>query len=77
MVKLIGTKKISTAVFISGTGSNLESLIKFSLKKESPIKVNLIFSSNSKAKGLKYAKIYNIKKKFITIIKKEPLKKKL
>ena len=42
MVKLIGPKKIRTAVFISGTGSNLKNLIKFSLKKNSPIKVNLI-----------------------------------
>ena len=34
MVKLIGPKKIRTAVFISGTGSNLKNLIKFSLKKK-------------------------------------------
>ena len=33
MVKLIGLKKVKTAVFISGTGSNLKSLIKFSLLK--------------------------------------------
>ena len=39
MVKLTGTKKIRTAVFISGMGSNLKKLIKFSLKKTSPIKV--------------------------------------
>ena len=63
MVKLIGPKKVRTAVFISGTGSNLENLIKFSLKKKSPIEVNLIISNNSKAKGLKYARIYKIKKK--------------
>ena len=63
MVELIGPKKVRTAVFISGTGSNLENLIKFSLKKKSPIKVNLIISNNSKAKGLRYAKIYKIKKK--------------
>ena len=63
MVKLIGPKKIRTAVFISGTGSNLENLIKYSLKKKSPIEVNLIISNNSKAKGLKYARIYKIKKK--------------
>ena len=30
MVKLTGLKKIKTAVFISGTGSNLKNLIKFS-----------------------------------------------
>ena len=63
MVKSIGPKKIRTAIFISGTGSNLKSLIKFSLKKESPIEVSLIISNNAEAKGLKYAKIYKIKKK--------------
>ena len=63
MVKLIGFKKVNTAVFISGTGSNLKSLIKFSLLKKSPIKINLIISSNIKAKGLQYAKSHKIKKK--------------
>ena len=63
MVKLIGPKKIRTAVFISGTGSNLKNLIKFSLKKVSPIEINLIVSNNIKAKGLKFAKLYKIKKK--------------
>lgn len=63
MVKLIGFKKVNTAVFISGTGSNLKSLIKFSLLKKSPIKINLIVSSNIKAKGLQYAKSHKIKKK--------------
>ena len=63
MVKLIGPKKIRTAVFISGTGSNLENLIKFSLKKNSPIIVILIISNNAKARGLRFAKKYKIKKK--------------
>jgi len=63
MVKSIGLKKVKTAVFISGTGSNLKSLIKFSLLKNSPIKINLIISNNNKAKGLKFAKLYKIKKK--------------
>ena len=34
MKKLIGLKKTKTAVFISGKGSNLENLIKFSKKKK-------------------------------------------
>ena len=63
MVKSTGPKKIRTAVFISGKGSNLENLIKFSLRKKSPIEVNMIISNNSKSKGLRYAKIYKIKKK--------------
>tara|TARA_B100000989_G_scaffold177518_1_gene133294 strand:- start:513 stop:1094 length:582 start_codon:yes stop_codon:yes gene_type:complete len=63
MVKLIGHKKVKTAVFISGTGSNLGSLIKFSRKKKSPISINLIISSNPKAKGLNYGKKNKIKSK--------------
>ncbi len=66
MVKLIGLKKIKTAVFISGNGSNLKNLIKFSKKKNSPITINLIISNNFKAKGLNYAKKYKIKKKIFS-----------
>jgi len=65
MKKLIGLKKVKTAVFISGTGSNLENLIKFSKKKNSPISVDLIISNTRYAKGLKYSVKYNIKKKII------------
>ena len=63
MVKLTGYKKVKTAVFISGTGSNLKSLIKFSKKKKSPISIELIISNNPKAKGLKLGKIDKIKRK--------------
>ena len=77
MVKLIGPKKIKTAIFISGTGSNLKNLIKFSLKKVSPIKVNLIVSNNVKAKGLKFAKLYKIKKKVYNYDKKEISEKRI
>ena len=63
MEKSIGLNKIKTAVFISGSGSNLESLIKFSLSPNSLIKISLIISNNIKAKGLKFAKVYKIKKK--------------
>ena len=76
MTKLIGPKKTKTAVFISGTGSNLEKLIKFSIKKNSPIKVSLIISSNANAKGLEYAKLYNIKKKIYDYNKKKISEKK-
>ena len=77
MVKLIGLKKIRTAVFISGTGSNLKSLIKFSLKKVSPIEVNLIVSNNVKAKGLKFAKLYKIKKKVYNYNEKKVSEKRI
>ena len=65
MVKLTGYKKVNTAVFISGTGTNLKSLIRFSKTKKSPISIGLIVSSNPKAKGLKLGKIYKIKKNII------------
>jgi len=63
MALLTGSNKIKTAVFISGTGSNLKSLIRFSKLKKSPIIIEMIISNNSKSKGLQYAKIYKIKKK--------------
>ena len=58
-----GFEKIRTAVFISGKGSNLKSLIKFSKLKKSPIEINLIISNNIKSEGLKFGKIFQIKKK--------------
>ena len=63
MVQLTGLRKIKCAVFISGTGSNLKSLIQFSKKKNSPISIELIISDNSKAKGLKFGKIFKISNK--------------
>ena len=69
MVTLTGTDKIKTAVFISGKGSNLKSLIKFSRSNRSPISIKLILSNNSKAKGLNYGKIFRIKKKVINFRK--------
>ena len=63
MALLTGSNKINTAVFISGTGSNLKSLIKFSKLKKSPINIKMIICNHSKAKGLQYANIYKIKKK--------------
>tara|TARA_B100000029_G_scaffold113228_1_gene105467 strand:- start:367 stop:945 length:579 start_codon:yes stop_codon:yes gene_type:complete len=70
MRKLIGPKKIKTAVFISGKGSNLKNLIKFSKLKNYPFSVDLIFSNTNKAKGLKYSKQYKIKKKIFKYDKK-------
>ena len=63
MEKLIGLKKIKTAVFISGTGSNLKSLIKFAEIKKSPISIDLIISNTNKAQGLGFAHKFKIKKK--------------
>ena len=72
-----GTSKIKTAVFISGTGSNLLSLIKFSKLKKSPISINIIISNNVKSKGLDYAKQFKIKKKIYNFRKRYSAEKKI
>ena len=59
MEKLIG-KKLNTSVFISGRGSNLKSLIKYSKRNKTKIKIKLIISDNYLAKGLILAKKYKI-----------------
>ena len=63
MEKLIG-RNLNISVFISGRGSNLLSLIKYSKNKNSKIKINLIISNNKSSKGLEFAKknkiIYHI-----------------
>ena len=59
-------KKIKTCVFISGKGSNLESIIKSSREYNFPIKIDLIISNNINAKGLKLAKKYYIPFKFFS-----------
>ena len=63
MKELTGLNKINTAVFISGTGSNLKNLLKFSSSKKSSIKIRLIVSNKVEATGLDFAKKYKIKKK--------------
>ena len=77
MVQLTGNNLISTAVFISGRGTNLKSLIKFSKKKNSPINIKLIISNINKAKGLKYSKAYKIQKKVIDFKNKNIAENKL
>ena len=63
MKKLNGSKKLKTSVFISGTGSNLKKLINFSFKKNSPINIVLVVSSNKYAKGLIFSKKWKIDSK--------------
>ena len=77
MALLIGYNKVKTAVFISGKGSNLNSLIKFSKLKKSPISINLIISDNSKSKGLHYSEIFNIKKKIFNFKEKKVVERKI
>ena len=77
MVQSTGTKKLKCAVFISGTGSNLKSLIQFDKKKNSPISIELIISDNPKAKGLKFGKIFKISKKIFNYKNKKIAEKKI
>ena len=54
MKKLTGD--INVGVFISGRGSNLKELIKYSKKNNTKWKVKLVISNKKEAKGLAYAK---------------------
>ena len=87
MEKLTGLNKIKTAVFISGAGSNLKNLIKFSKVKRSPISIDLIISNTYQAKGLAYAHQFSImskilnfqnimiaEKKILTLLKKKKIR---
>ena len=77
MAQSTGSKKIKTAVFISGTGSNLQSLIKFSKLKKSPISIKMIVSNNAKSKGLAFCKIYKIKKEIFNFKNQSTTEKEL
>ena len=76
-VPLTGPNKVEAAVFISGIGSNLKSLIRFSKTKKSPISIALIVTDNSKAKGLDLAKINKIKKKIFSFKDKKLAEKRI
>ena len=68
MQKLIGVKKVDVAVFISGNGSNLKSLINYSQKNNSKFKISLIVSNKPNAKGLDCAKKFKIKREIINYL---------
>ena len=73
MAKLIGVNKINTSVFISGKGTNLKNLIKFSKTNNSPIKISIVISNNKGAYGIRYAKKNKIKIKIIDFSKKREI----
>ena len=77
MKKSIGRDKTKTAVFISGRGSNLKNLIKFSYKRNSPISIKLVISNKRNAKGLKYANQKKIEKKIINFVRPKESEKKI
>jgi phosphoribosylglycinamide formyltransferase-1 len=57
--------KIKTCVFISGTGTNLKSIINSSREYNFPVKIELIISNNENANGLRLAKNYGIRKNLL------------
>ena len=69
--------KINTAVLISGRGSNLRSLTKYSKKKNSLIRIVLVVSNNFNAKGLDYAKKSKINNFFIKYSKRKIFEERL
>ena len=76
MEKLIG-RNLNISVFISGRGSNLLSLIKYSKNRKSKIKINLIISNNKFSKGLEFAKKNKIKYFIIDYSKKKHAEQKI
>jgi formyltetrahydrofolate-dependent phosphoribosylglycinamide formyltransferase len=77
MEKLNGKKKLKVAVFISGRGTNLKSLLNFSKNKNSPIKIVLIVTNNRSAKGILYAKQFKIKLIFVNYKNKNDAENKI
>ena len=77
MVRSTGIRKVKTTIFISGNGSNMKNLIKFSKIKNSPIAINFVLSSNKKAKALNYLKKKKINFKIFDFKKKNADEKKI
>ena len=61
--------KKKACIFISGSGTNLKALIKSSREYSFPINIDYIVSSNKKAKGIKFAKLYKIPYRILNINK--------
>ena len=62
--------KKKACVFISGSGTNLRSIIKNTRDYNFPINIKLVISNNKNAKGIDYAKKYSIPYKIISNKKK-------
>ena len=77
MKKLNGINKKNIAVFISGRGSNLKSLIKYSKLKKSRFNVKLVITNKKEAKGLIYAKKNKIENIIVNYKNKSKAEKKI
>ena len=65
MVKLTGKNKINCAIFVSGRGSNLKSIFKYSKKKISKINIKLVISNKRNIPGIVFAKKSKINSKIV------------
>ena len=63
--------KRKACVFISGSGTNLKSIIKSTRDYNFPINIELVISNKKNAKGIDYAKKYSIPYRIITSNKKK------
>ena len=61
--------KKKACIFISSSGTNLNALIKSSREYNFPININYIISNTKKAKGIKFAKLYNIPYRILNLKK--------
>ena len=77
MVKSIGRNKIFCAVFISGRGSNLRAIYKYSKKKSSKIIIKLVVSNRDNVQGVKFSKKNKIKTKIINFKNSKHAEKKI
>ena len=73
MKKLNGKIKHNIAVFISGRGSNLKSIINYSSKRRTLYRVKVVISNKQKAAGLLIAKKKGIKSYYIDLTKSKKL----
>ncbi len=77
MVKSIGKNKVFCAVFISGRGTNLKSIFKYSKKKSSKFDLKIVISNNSNVEGIKFAKKNKIRTKIVTYKNKKKAEKQI
>ena len=73
MKKLNGKIKHNIAVFISGRGSNLKSIINYSSKEKTLYRVKVVISNKQKAAGLLIAKKKGIESYYIDLTKSKKL----
>ena len=73
MKKSNGKIKYNIAVFISGRGSNLKSIVRYSLKNKTSYKVKVVISNKQKATGLLIAKKMGIENYYVDLTKSKKL----